>query len=367
MATGANIRDLLKLHSVPRIGSHKVRALLSHFHDADAVLRASARDLIRVPGIDRKLAFNILHHRGDAFADNQLKRINRIGARVLTIWDKEYPELLRAIYDPPVLLYLLGALTSADAKTIALVGTRHPSSYGQKIADTFSRELADLGITTVSGLARGIDTIVHASTLKAGGRTIAVIGSGLDVPYPPENRRLLGQIAGSGAVISEFPMGAKPDATNFPRRNRIISGLSAGTIIIESAEDGGAMITASTALDQNREVFAVPGSIFDPKSRGPHQLISQGHAKLVQSLDEVFSELGEKFAPRGTVRPREVATVQLSLFEQRIHDLLSTEPQHIDVIADEAACPVSETLVTLLSLEFKGVARQLPGKFFLRA
>jgi DNA processing protein len=367
MTTGANIRDLLKLSSVQRIGSHKIRALISHFHDAAAVLRAPARDLIRVPGIDRKLASNIIHHHGDAFADDQLKRINRLGARVLTIWDKEYPELLRSIYDPPVLLYVLGALTTADGRTIALVGTRHPSPYGQKIADAFSRELAQLNITTVSGLARGIDTVVHAATLKAGGRTIAVIGSGLDVPYPPENRRLLGQIAEAGAVISEFPMGTKPDATNFPRRNRIISGLSAGTIIIESAEDGGAMITASTALDQNREVFAVPGSILDQKSRGPNNLISQGHAKLVQSLDDVFCELGEKFELRPRTRQREVATVQLSLFEQRIFELLSAEPQHIDAIADNAASAVSETLVTLLSLEFKGIARQLPGKFFLRA
>ncbi|MGH2567735.1 MAG: DNA-processing protein DprA, partial [Bacteroidota bacterium] len=247
----------------------------------------------------------------------------------------------------------------------AVVGTRHPSAYGQQVAEQFSAELSKLGITTVSGLARGVDTIVHTSTLKAGGRTIAVIGSGLDVPYPPENKKLLEKIAEEGAVVSEFQMGAKPDAPNFPRRNRIISGLSLGSIIIESAEDGGAMITASTALDQDREVFAVPGNIGEKRSRGPHKLIRERRAKLVASIDDVLEEF--QLLQRSHKRDREAEPkIELTLFEQKIYDVLTAEPTHIDAIAELANVSPTDALVNLLSLEFKGLVRQLPGKYFTK-
>lgn len=362
-----SVHDLLRLSSVPRIGPLKMRALVSHFKDPGKVFEASPRELIHVPGIDKKLASMIVHHTdGEAFATSQLKRINKLGARVVTIWEKEYPELLKRIYDPPALIFVLGTLEKEDNCSIALVGTRHPTPYGERVAETFSRELSQLGIPTVSGLARGIDTIVHATTLKAGGRTVAVIGSGLDVPYPPENKKLMDRIAEEGAVISEFPMGTKPDAPNFPRRNRIISGLSLGTVIIESAEDGGAMITASTALDQDREVFAVPGNILERRSKGPNRLIREGRAKLVGSIEEVLEEL--QLPLKGVLKKQVTQEQQLSLslFEQSILDLLSDSPLHIDTIAEQASMSTSDALVTLLSLEFKGIVKQLPGKMFVR-
>lgn len=361
-----NVRDLLHLASVPRIGPLKIRSLVAHFGGPAEVLKASARELIRVPGIDKKLASNIVHHKdGEAFADEQLKRLNKIGGRIVTTWDKEYPSLLKKIYDPPAFLFVLGKFSKEDDAAIAIVGTRHPTQYGQQVAEQFSRELTKLGITTVSGLARGLDTIVHSSTLKAGGRTIAVIGSGLDVPYPPENKKLLEKIGVEGAVVSEFSMGAKPDAPNFPRRNRIISGLSLGTVIIESAEDGGAMITASTALDQNREVFAVPGSINEKRSQGPHKLIREGRAKLVVRVEDVLEEFQQ--LSRLLKKEREPEpTVELTLFEQKIYDVLQTEPTHIDAIAELANVSPTDALVNLLSLEFKGVVRQLPGKYFTK-
>ena len=361
-----NVRDLLRLSSVHRIGPTKIRALLSHFENAAEVLEAPPRELIKVPGIDKKLASNIAHcEEAEEFADEQLKRLNRIGARIITIWDKEYPELLKKIYDPPALIYVFGKFSPKDRHAIAIVGTRLPTLYGQQVAECFSQDLSRLGITIVSGLARGVDTIAHTAALKCGARTIAVIGSGLDVPYPPENKKLMDQIADLGVVVSEFPMGAKPDATNFPRRNRIISGLSLGTLVVESAEDGGAMITASTALDQDREVFAIPGSIHEKRSNGPNVLIQEGRAKLVKNVDDILSELNLKLDKSATIR-EEPTPLQLTMFEQKVFDLLSKDPIHIDDLAEASDNSTSDILVTLLSLEFKGLIKQLPGKMFLR-
>ncbi len=361
------VRDLLQLSSVPRIGPHKLRALVSHFGDPAAVLKATPRELVRVPGIDRKLASNLVHHKGgDKFADEQLRRLNRIGGRILTIWDPEYPDLLKKIYDPPALLYMLGHFVSNDKNALAVVGTRRPSAYGQVVTEMFSRTFTELGLTVVSGLARGIDTVAHSVALQAGGRTIAVIGSGLDVPYPPENRKLLDSIALHGAVVSEFPMGAKPDATNFPRRNRIISGLTLGTIIVESGEDGGAMITASTALDQNREVFAVPGNITEKRSTGPNKLVREGRAKLVQRVEDIFEELGPQMRHLLKNERASEPMVELTLFEKNILNVLTDQPLQIDTIAEVAETSTADALVNLLSLEFKNLVRQLPGKMFVR-
>ncbi len=362
-----NVRDLLQLSAVPRIGPRKIRDLVAHFQDPSQVLRASPRDLIRVPGIERKLASNIVHCRGtERFADDQLKRLNRIGGRILTFWDSEYPDLLKRTYDPPAFLYLLGRFLSCDKNTIAIVGTRRPSQYGLTVTEMLAKDLVAVGLTITSGLPRGVDTLAHTAALKAGGRTIAVIGSGLDVPYPPENRKLLETIAHQGAVVSEFPMGAKPDATNFPRRNRIISGLSLGTVIVESGEDGGAMITASTALDQNREVFAVPGAITEKRSSGPHKLIREGRAKLVQRVEDILEELGPPM--RHLVKKESPAEpmIEMTLFERNIYNALSDQPVHIDTLAETVSTSTADALVSLLSLEFKGVVRQLPGKMFVK-
>ena len=330
------------------------------------MFHASARELITVAGIDKKLASNILHHTDDEqFADEQLKRLNTLGGRILTLWDKEYPDLLRKIYDPPAMLYILGKLKDTDARALALVGTRHPSPYGRIVAEKITHDVAEHSLTVVSGLARGVDTVVHATALQCGTRTIAVIGSGLDIPYPPENKKLMDHIAEQGAVVSEFPMGTKPDAPNFPRRNRIISGISLGTVVLESAEDGGALITATTALDQNREVFAVPGNITESRSSGPNKLIREGRAKLITNAQDIFDELSTQL--HLTFRQDDAKQIDLTPAEQSLFQIISNAPVHIDVLSEQTERSTSDVLVTLLSLEFKGLVRQLPGKLFLRS
>jgi len=362
-----DIHSLLRLSSVPRIGPQKIRALVAYFETPENVFKATARELIAVPGIDKKLASNIFYYTGgNKFADDQLKRLNKINGKIASIWDKEYPDLLRNIYDPPAFLFVLGKFKELDSRSIALVGTRHPTSYGYSVAENMTRDLAKQSITIVSGLARGVDTVVHLTALKSGTRTIAVIGSGLDVPYPPENKKLLENIAEKGAVISEFPMGTKPDASNFPRRNRIISGLTLGTVVIESAEDGGALITASTALDQDREVFAVPGNITEKRSAGSNRLIRDGRAKLITCVDDIFAELRIQLR-LSLDEPRHKPVIELTSPERVIYNLLSSEPIHIDTLAEKADSSTADVLVILLSLEFKGIVCQLPGKFFILA
>lgn len=361
-----NTLDLLCLASIPRLGPLKIRALISAFGTPHDVLKASPRELHRIHGIDKKLASAISRHDGRRFAENQLSTMHRLGARILTVWDSEFPSILKTIYDPPPLLYVFGRFSEADAHALAIVGTRKPSPYGNRITELLAGELVARSITIVSGLARGIDTAAHSATLNAGGRTIAVIGSGLDVPYPPENRALMERIREKAVVLTEFPFGTRPEASNFPRRNRIISGLSLGTIVVESDQDGGAMITASTALDQNREVFAVPGMITEKRSIGPHTLIREGRAKLVHSVEDILVELPMKVTDVGA-KQRVHAPPQLTLFETKVFDSLGEEPQHIDRIADTTGLTTPDGLVALLSLEFKGLVRQLPGKFFQRA
>jgi DNA processing protein len=281
------------------------------------------------------------------------------------LWDEEYPEYLRKIYDPPPFLFVRGKIEQNDRFAIAIVGTRVPSPYGRLAAERFAHELCDKGIAIVSGLARGIDTIAHSSCLKAGGRTLAVIGSGVDVVYPPENQNLAEQIEMRGAIVSEFYMGTPPDAGNFPRRNRIVSGMTLGTLIVESPENGGAMITASTALDQNRELFCIPGNITEKNSIGTNILIRDGRAKLVLSVDDILAELGSALRPILKKAPTQ-PSVQLSVFELRILELLSSEPLHIDTLSEKSGLSIPDTLVNLLGLEFKGMVRQLAGKMFLK-
>ena len=371
-----SIFDLLVLSQIPGIGFNRLRTLVSHFGDTKSVMSATPREICGVEGFNRKLASMVthfgkskLHAAAQRYAEAQLSRLNKVGGTIVSFWDKRYPELLRKIYDPPTFYFLRGNVTEADAYSVALVGTRSPSRYGMTIAEQLSQDCASLRITVVSGLARGVDTVAHQVSLKSSGRTIAVIGSGIDVCYPPENRNLLERIIESGAVLSEYEMGAKPDAVNFPRRNRIISGISLGTIVIETDVDGGAMITANMALDQNREVFAVPGTITSKKSRGCHALIREGKAKLVESMDDILAELSCKLKPLLKNVPSAIPRQPvegLTLFERTVCDALSDEPVHVDVIAERCRMAISDLLVYLLALEFKGVVRQLPGKMFLR-
>lgn len=361
----SDIRTLLRLLSIPGIGQAKIRALAQYFPLLSDVFRATPNDLVRVPGIDRTLALRLCYRVHDEqFADEQLQRAERAGVKLISLFDEDYPPLLKAIYDPPVLLYYKGSLTVLHQPTIALVGTRHPTPYGQSVTEQFARELVQRNFCIVSGLARGIDTIAHTATLKAGGNTCAVIGSGIDVPYPPENSKLLSQISEHGVVLSEFPMGTKPDAPNFPRRNRIISGVSTAVVVLESDTDGGAMITASFANDQNREVFALPGSVREKKSAGPHTLIRENRAKLVTSVNDILTELNVQLAlPLSIEKPQ---LPPLTQTEQKLFSILTTVPQHIDSLSEQTGLSPSDALVTLLSLEFKNLVRQLPGKYFVR-
>lgn len=373
----ANLRMLLTLTQVPGIGPHRLRALVDHFQNPDLILRASLSDLVSANGIDRKSASAIRafatgegRAAAERYADRQIAVLERTGGGVVTLWEGIYPAALRRIYDPPLILFVRGTLSADDDSSVAVVGTREPSAYGARMAELFAAGLARAGVTIVSGLARGIDTIAHGAVLRQGGRTLAVIGSGVDVLYPPENKSLAERIMEHGAVVSEYPMGTKPDAGNFPRRNRIISGMTLGTIVVETSIDGGALITASTALDQNREVFALPAAVDPRRPSGANRLIREGKALLVESVEEVLEELAPRL--KGITNPEcaaeTIPTEELSFFERAIVDALpERQAIHVDAIATGAKMPVADVLVHLLSLEFKGVVRQRPGKFFLRA
>jgi DNA processing protein len=367
MTSRFNIHELLHLASLPKIGNNRLRALIAHFKTPSAVLSASPKELTRVDGIEKTIASSIAHAKlNKEFIDDQLSRLNKVDGRIITLWDDEYPSLLKKIYDPPVFLFVKGRFAKNDQYSIAIVGTRHPSSYGKLMAERFAKELSELGITIVSGLARGIDTIAHTAAVKSHGRTLAVMGSALDHLYPPENKKLAEQIEENGVIISEFFMGTKTDPGNFPRRNRIISGLSLGTLIIESEEDGGAMITARTTLDQNRELFSLPGHITEKKSSGPNRLIKMGEAKLIQSTGDILEELASALQPIIKATSHKTEPPPLTMFEQKILDIVTAEPIHIDAISELSNLSPSDTLVNLLSLEFKGLVRQMAGKMFVR-
>ncbi|MEJ2103046.1 MAG: DNA-processing protein DprA [Ignavibacteriaceae bacterium] len=360
--------DLFLLLSVEGIGPGKIRNLLAKFKTTKNILTSDYPELLNVDGISTNLAKRIRkasqeRDSAEKFTEKELKKLERLGGKLITIWDQEYPQLLKKIYDPPLLFYLLGELIENDQYSIAIVGTRQPTNYGKVQAERISMDLAKQGVTIISGMARGIDSISHNAAVKSGGRTIAVIGSGLDVIYPPENRKLFEKISESGAIISEFPLGSKPDAQNFPKRNRLISGLSLGVIIIETGVTGGAMQTAAFALDQNREVFALPGNVGVKQSEGTNLLIQKSEAKLITSAEDVVLELEIKLKPvLGKNIPKQ--QIDLSLFEEKIMNVINSEPLHIDKIASLANLSTSDCLVNLLSLEFKGLVKQLPGKMF---
>lgn len=360
------LHSLLRLVSVPGIGSNRIRRLIAHFHSPSAVLSADPLSLMAIDGIDRVLATNIRKQNDPHFADSQLNACERFHIHIISYFDKEYPGNLKEISDPPILLYSRGSVLPEDVIALGIVGTRMPSDYGRRMAEKFTRELSQRGFTIVSGLARGIDTITHRTCVKFGTRTIAVLGSGLDIIYPMENKNLAEKIVGNGALLSELPCGSQPDAVNFPRRNRIISGLSLGVLVIEAGEKSGALITAISALNQNREVFAVPGNILNVKSVGTNRLIKEG-AKLVQSIDDIFEELDSKIR-YFTLEKSSFKTLppDLSEKEKSILTILSDEPIHIDYISQLTGFSPSEALSILLTLELKDFVKQLSGKMFIR-
>lgn len=364
-----DILDWLTLHSVSGLGPVAFSALLRQFCSPREVLRATRAHLCSVPGIGPELAGAIRTERDPSWAEEQLRRAEDTGVHLLTLESPDYPGYLCQTYAPPPILFVRGAIDACAVPSVAVVGSRSFTPYGRDIAFQISGELVRHGITVVSGLATGIDTHAHRGALAEQGYTVAVLGSGLDRPYPPQNKALLQVVSENGAAISEFPMGASAEAHNFPRRNRIISGLSLGVVVIEAGERSGALITARLALEQNREVFAVPGPVHSGRSRGTNRLIRQG-AVLVQTVDDILEELRPhltRLQPRHSREPPAAEPENLSKPEHLVFKCLSVDaPAHIDAIADRTGMSASDALTALLSLELAGFAEQLPGKRFVR-
>ncbi len=359
----AEQRALIALSMVPGVGPGRIRALLARFGSAGAALATSRTALATVPGLGPQTAAAIAGFDGAADVEDQMRRAERAGATLVPSWAPGFPRPLRQIYDPPTFLWLRGDLLEQDEKAIAIVGTRRATDYGRRLAHEFAAELAGRGFTIVSGLAYGIDAAAHRGALEAGGRSLAVFGSGVDNIYPARNAALAQAMIEQGALLSEYPLGAKPDAPNFPRRNRLVSGLALGTLVVEAHETGGALITARLALEQNREVFAVPGSLHSKASAGCHRLIQQG-AKLVLGVKDILEELG--FAEEDRAATPAPPPPDLGPIEQKLYDALDAEPIQIDALCTRTDLDSSTALVYLLSLEFKGLVRQMAGKQFFR-
>jgi DNA processing protein len=356
----------LALRRIPGVGAVTHRRLVERFGSPRAVFEAGP-EALEAAGLREAAVKAIRGFEDWAACERQeaLRRHHDIG--LLTLWDEGYPERLAAIFDPPPLLFIQGGLAAADRLAVAIVGTRAASYYGRSVCERLAAELAARGVTIVSGLARGIDTAAHRAALEAGGRTIGVAACGLDVAYPAENRKLAERIAAEGgALLSELPPGTQPDRASFPARNRIISGLSLGVVVVEAGARSGALITARCALEQGREVFAVPGSVQAPGSAGPHRLIRQG-AKLVERAEDVLEEVYPwASCPRVD---EEVAGFNLSgasADEMAVCRLLEGGPLHVDELGRRSGFDQGTLALVLLELELKGALRQLPGKLFAR-
>lgn len=363
------IKYWLAINTIEKLGPVTIKKLWDHFGDIKKVWMAGPKEILKIDGLNKAAATAFINDRDKIDLESEFNKANEAGIKTFVLGDEEYPVNLVNIYDPPPVLYVRGDIFKADQKALAIVGTRRASRYGLEFARKMARELASAGITIVSGLASGIDTAAHRGALEAKGRTIAVFGCGVDVIFPADNRELAKQIELSGALVSEFPLGRPTSKSNFPRRNRIISGLSLGVIMVEGHYDSGAMITAKEALEQGREVFAVPGNVELEQSKGPHWLIKQG-AKLVESVEDVLEELKFQITNnKSQAIPKSQLTkikpANLSPEEDKIFSSLSIEPKHLDVIAADTGLLVHQVSSLLMVLEIKRVVRQLPGKMFV--
>jgi DNA processing protein len=327
---------------------------------------ASAREVSEVEGLDATVAARIEQVRREYDAEADAQELERRGFRVLSLYDPSYPATLKTIEDPPPVLFLRGTLTPAEDQAVAVVGSRRSSSYGRLVAEDLSRKLVPYGLTIVSGLAQGIDTAAHQGALRAGGRTIAVLGCGLDVCYPRENRALADAIAEQGALLTEFPLGTPPEGWHFPARNRIISGLSRAVVVIEAPINSGALITADYALEQGREVLAVPGNVTNNRSAGCHRLIKEG-ARLVEDVFDIVDVLGLSAPLRLPVPSETPPAPSLQPDEQRIIEVLGIHQKHVDQIIREASLSTAQVNSALVLLELKGLVRRLPGNLFVRS
>ncbi len=360
---------LVALNLIEGVGPIRVRQLLEHFGDAPAILRASRQQLLQVRGIGEDTAESIVNWEKNVKLSGELKNIADFGCHVVTQSDPEYPEMLRQIYDPPIVLYVKGTLTAKDKNSVAMVGSRMTTPYGIEVARKLSYQLAYMGVTVVSGGARGIDSAAHQGALTAKGRTIAVLGTGINLVTPPENAELFERIAANGAVMTQFPFNRPPDKQSFPIRNRIVAGMTMGTVVVEANLSSGALITANFATEYGRQVFAVPGRIDSPRSKGCHDLIKKG-AKLCEGAEDILSEFVYLFP--ATNRPPSAAetgvlpAIELSANEQKVYDALEHEETSIDEAIRKSGLPSSAVSVALLSLEMKRLVRQLPGKLFVK-
>lgn len=354
----------IALNMMTSVGPVRVRNLVAALGSVESIFTASEEELMRADGVGRETAAEIVRQRGDVDPVAEEEKASKLGANILTFADGDYPQSVRAIYDPPLALYVRGSIEPKDRHAVAVVGTRSPTHYGAGVADRLAYQLAKAGFCVVSGLARGIDTAGHRGAIKGGGRTLAVLGGAMDKLYPPENEALAGQIVEHGALISEFPLGREPDRTTFPYRNRVVSGLSMGIIVVEANVKSGAMITANEALEQGKTVFAVPGRIDTPQARGTHQLIKNG-ARLIEDIDDVMEEF-EFLIPREKkekaaampARPE----VALSPDEQVIVKALWKGGLDVDSLTREVALKISQVNALLMGLEMKKVVRILPGR-----
>jgi len=348
------------LSSVPLVGNVTCRRLIEHFGSPAKALSASFAELSSVKGVNSSAALSIMSHDYRKSAELAVAALARSGAQLVTLLDDEYPSLLKEISDPPPYLYLKGKLPTS-ATSIAVVGSRRASDYGISVTNRLSRELAEQGVTIVSGMALGVDAAAHRGALQLSGATVGVLGCGIDLIYPAENRLLYREMVEKGAIISEFAPGTQPDAPNFPRRNRIISGMSRGVLVVEAAERSGSLITARFALEQGREVFAVPGNINFRASRGTNSLIKEG-AKLVETVADIMGEL-----PPGDVNLPQWAKKQnfnLSPDEEKLAALLAEKPMQIDELTVMSGLTVPAVSAMLLRLELQGAVIQAPGKMF---
>ena len=390
--------SLIHLNMIQGVGLKTVQILRDVFGSAADALQATSDELSKIDRLTPAMRELLLRKPVQYPIERELELIQEYGCQVLTLYDAAYPALLKAIDTPPIVIYIRGELTSEDSLSLALVGSRDAKDYGRKASYRLSYQLAQRGLTIVSGLAKGIDTAAHRGALESGGRTVAVMGSGLSFIYPATNTDLAEKITASGALISEFPMETTPKPNNFPRRNRIISGLTLGTVVVEASNRSGALITARLAGEQGREVFAVPGEIFSELSTGTHKLINNG-AKLVNTVDDLLNELPrhalsqigsttsaspmpdvetepspqeqpiEKRVPESTAAqpPQNTPPPDLTPDEKTVFNAIEDPSSHIDTIVRATQLPIGQVSSVLLMLELKGVVQQLPGKQFTKA
>ncbi|HVU28566.1 MAG TPA: DNA-processing protein DprA [Verrucomicrobiae bacterium] len=358
---------LIALNLIEGVGPVRARLLLEHFGEAPKILAAAKAELLRVRNIGAETAEAIANWEKSVDLAGELKRISDFGCHVLISSDENYPASLREIYDPPLVLYGKGELTAKDKNSIAMVGSRQTTHYGIETARKLAYQLAYVGVTVVSGGARGIDTAAHQGALSARGRTICVLGTGINLIAPPENAELFTRISENGAVITQFPFNRPADKQSFPIRNRIVAGMTLGTVVVEADLHSGALITSNFATEYGRQVFAVPGRIDSPRSKGCHDLIKKG-AKLCEGAEDILSEF-EYLFPSSNKPPSPGETgvlpaLELSENEQKVFDALDDDERGIDELIRQSGLPSSAVSVALLSLEMKRIVKQLPGKMF---